>query len=109
MNAAVKKKNPNDQFQVEPVLRKVLIDAEKEHNQLQEMFTLLGWGDLPDKLKMEIKADVAAMVDELHGRYSSCDPNVERRRRSVTYWVSCYRDGICSLETAIQALKVRAL
>ncbi|MFH5833629.1 hypothetical protein ACG2F4_14200 [Halalkalibaculum sp. DA3122] len=105
MNTAVK----NDTFQIEPVLRKVLVDAEQDHQELQEMFQLMGWGDLPDKLKIEIKDDVSAMIEELRGQYSTCDSFVQKRRQSVTYWVSCYRDGICSLETAIQALKVRKL
>ena len=96
-------------FDVEPVLRKVLIEAEQEHRQLQQMFAMMGWGDLPDVLKMEIKDDVSAMVDELKGSYSSCDPFVQKRRESVTYWVSCYQDGICSLNTAVQALKVKKL
>lgn len=109
MNAAIKKDTLNDTFEVEPVLRKVLIEAEQEHDHLQEMFQLLGWGELPDKLKIEIKDDVSAIVDELNGQYSTCDPHVKRRRQSVDYWVSCYRDGICSLETAVQALKVRKL
>lgn len=109
MNAAVKKQSLNETFEVEPVLRKVLIEAEKEHNHLQEMFRLMGWGNLPDKLKIEIKGDVAAMVDELNGQYSTCDPNVLRRRRSVTYWVNCYQDGICSLQTAIESLRVKKL
>lgn len=94
---------------IEPVLRKVLIEAEREHRQLQEMFELMGWGGLPDALKMEIKDDVAAMVDELKGNYSSCDPFVSRRRQSVVYWISSYEDGICSLQTAIEALRVKKL
>ncbi|MDZ7715569.1 MAG: hypothetical protein U5J95_05085 [Balneolaceae bacterium] len=96
-------------FDVEPVLRKVLIEAEKEHKELQKMFGLMGWGDLPDALKMEIKDDVAAMVNELQGQFSSCDPYVKKRRESVTYWVNCFQDGICSLSTAIDALKIKKL
>ena len=96
-------------FDVEPVLRKAFIEAEKEHKKLQEIFSLLGWENLPDALKVEIKDDVSFMVDELRGQYSSCDPFVKKRRQSVTYWVNCYQDGICSLNTAIEALKVRKL
>lgn len=96
-------------FDIEPVLRKAFLEAEKEHAELQEMFALMGWKDLPDALKVEIKDDVSAMVDELQGQYSSCDPYVQKRRESVTYWVNCYQDGICSLNTAIEALKVRKL
>lgn len=96
-------------FDVEPVLRKAFLEAEREHKELQEIFALMGWGDLPDALKVEIKDDVSSMVDELQGQYSSCDPYVKKRRQSVTYWVNCYKDGICSLNTAINALKVRKI
>lgn len=94
---------------LEPVLRKVLKEAEQEHRELQNMFKLMGWGDLPDALKMEIKDDVSAMVKELRGQYSSCDPHVARRRRSVVHWVQSYCDGICSLQTAIDALHIKSL
>lgn len=109
MESALKSQTLNDSFEVEPVLRKVLIEAEQEHDRLQETFKLMGWSDLPDELKIEIKEDVAALVDELHGNYSSCDPFVEKRRERVAYWVNCYQDGICSLKTAVEAVKVRKL
>lgn len=96
-------------FDVEPLLRKAFIEAQEEHKELQEIFALMGWEDLPDALKVEIKDDVSSMVDELQGQYSACDPYVKKRRQSVTYWVNCYKDGICSLSTAIQALKVKSL
>lgn len=94
---------------LEPVLHKVLREAQQEHRKLQEMFTLMGWGDLPDALKIEIKEDVSAMVEELKGQYSSCDPHVARRRRSVIYWINNYEKGISSLETTIEALRVKKL
>lgn len=109
MKTSVQKTTPGTTFAVEPVLRKAFIEAQQEHRELQKMFSLMGWDDLPDLLKIEIKDDVAAMVDELKGQYSSCDPYVQKRRESVTYWVSCYKDGICSLQTAIDALKVKSL
>lgn len=96
-------------FDIEPVLRKAFLEAEKEHAELQDMFRLMGWEDLPDALKIEIKDDVSSMVEELKGQYSSCDPYVQKRRERVTYWVSCFRDGICTLSTAIDALKVKPL
>jgi hypothetical protein len=76
---------------------------------MQQAFNLMGWGDLPDALKIEIHEDVKFMVEELKGRFSSCDPFVKRRRKSIHYWVSCYQDGICTLKTAINALKVKSL
>lgn len=109
MKTTVKSTPQLSAFDVEPVLRKAFQEAEKEHRELQEMFELMGWGDLPDALKVEIKDDVSAMVDELKGQYSSCDPYVKKRRERVAYWVCCYRDGICSLHTAIDALKVKNL
>lgn len=109
MNPAVKSQTLNDTFQVEPMLRKVLIEARLEHRLLQEMFKLMGWGDLPDELKIEIKSDIAAMADELQGQYSTCDPFVLKRRKSVVYWISCYQDNICSLDTAVKSLRVKKL
>jgi hypothetical protein len=109
MNTAIKTSQRQAKVNLEPVLQKVIREAEKEHRELQEMFELMGWGDLPDALKMEIKDDVAAMVDELRGQYSSCDPHVMRRRQRVVYWVNNFKDDICSLKTAIDALRVRSL
>lgn len=109
MNAAVNISAQQTTSNMEPMLRKVLKEAEQEHRQLQQMFKLMGWGDLPDALKMEIKEDVSAMVDELQGQYSSCDPHVDRRRQRVVHWINSYTDGICSLQTAIKALRVRSL
>jgi len=109
MNTATKITQKRPDVNLEPVLRKVLREAEKEHRELQNMFQLMGWGALPDRLKMEIKDDVSAMVDELKGQYSSCDPHVERRRQRVVHWVNSYLDGICSLQTAIDALAIKKL
>jgi len=99
----------NDTFNVEPVLRKALQDAEREHHELQQIFSLMGWQELPDELKMEIKGDVSAMVDELKGNYSTCDPFVQKRRKRVIYWIESYMEGICSLETAIQSVRIKKL
>lgn len=109
MNTAVNIAEKQSAVSMEPVLRKVLQDAEQEHKELQQMFALMGWDNLPDALKMEIKDDVAAMVKELKGHYSSCDPHVARRRRRVVYWIECFNNNVCSLKTAIDALKVRSL
>jgi len=94
---------------IEPMLRKVLNEAMEEHRELNGMFDLMGWGQLPDTLKMEIKDDVAAMVKELKGQYSSCDPHVKRRRNRVVYWVEMFLEGVCSEQTAVDALRVRPL
>jgi hypothetical protein len=92
-----------------PVLKRIQQESIEEYNEMQQAFNLMGWGSLPDALKIEIHKDVKFMVEELKGRFSSCDPFVKRRRESIHYWVSCFQDGICCLETAIKALKVKAL
>jgi len=109
MNAAVNISSQGVNTNVEPVLRRVLQEARKEHQQMNEMFALMGWEGLPDALKIEIKDDISAMVKELKGQYSTRDPHVERRRRRVVYWVDMFKDGACSKQTAIDALRVRSL
>jgi len=102
MNAALR--SPR-KFHPEPVLRSIFREAELQHRQIEQMFTLLGWGSLPDDLKYVIKDDVKGYIDELEGNFSTNCPLVQRRRESVDFWVSSYRDEICSLETAVQSLK----
>ena len=92
-----------------PILKRIERESQQEYDEMQEAFELMGWADLPDTLKVEIHADVKFMVEELKGRYSSVDPFVKRRRQTVTYWVNCYQDGICSLDTAVASLKVKSL
>lgn len=92
-----------------PVLKRIQQESIEEYNEMQQAFNLMGWGGLPDELKIEIHEDVKFMVQELKGKFSSCDPFVKRRRESVHYWISCFQDGICSLDAAIKALKVKPL
>jgi len=92
-----------------PLLKRINKEGRQEFEEMQQAFELMGWEDLPERLKMEIYEDVKFMVMELKGLFSSCDPHVKRRRESVHYWVSSFRDGICKLDTAVEALKVRPL
>ncbi|MAO64191.1 MAG: hypothetical protein CL666_04260 [Balneola sp.] len=103
-----KQKKKSTLFAV-PVLKRIQQESIEEYNEMQQAFNLMGWGNLPDELKVEIHEDVKFMVEELKGRFSSCDPFVKRRRETIHYWVSCFQDSICNLETAIKALKVKAL
>lgn len=89
-----------------PALLTIFKKAEKEHRKTEEMFDLIGWGELPAELKFTIEDDVKGYMDELHGRYSTSCQLVQRRRESVDFWVKSYLDEICSLETAIEALKI---
>jgi len=106
MNAALKL--PNN-FRAEPVLRSIFREAELEHRSIIQMFNLLGWGDLPEELKFTIKEDVKCYIDELNGEYSTNCPLVQRRRESVDFWVNSYKDDLCSLTTALEALKTTRL
>ncbi len=91
----------------EPALLSILKQAKREHRKREQMFELIGWNSLPEELKIEIEADVKGYIDELHGRYSTNCPHVQRRRESVDFWVKSYMDGICTLQTALDALKVK--
>ena len=106
MNAALK---TPQRFQAEPVLRSIFREAELEHRSIVKMFDLLGWGDLPEELKFTIKDDVKGYVDELNGEYSTNCPLVQRRRESVDFWVNSFKDNLCSLNTALNALKTTRL
>ncbi len=94
---------------VAPLLKRIKKESAEEYVEMQQTFNLMGWGKLPDELKMEIYDDVRYMVQELKGMYSSCDPNVERRRNTVNFWVSSFQDGICTLDAAIRGVKIKAL
>lgn len=106
MNTALK--SPRN-FRPEPVLRSIFREAELEHRQIQQMFGLLGWEDLPDELKYSIKEDVKGYINELQGNYSTNCPLVQKRRERIDYWINSFKDGICSLESALNALKTTRL
>lgn len=101
--------NTNPVLFAVPILERIQEESREEYVAMQEAFELMGWSQLPNELKIEIYEDVKFMVQELKGYFSSCDPFVKRRRESIHYWVNCLQDGICSLEAAIKALKVKAL
>lgn len=71
-----------------------------------EMLEAMGWTDIPSELKRSVAIDVIGYRDELLGLYATRDPHVMARRRSVYWWVEAYRCGTCSLETALDALKM---
>lgn len=102
-------KNKKSDLFIAPLLNRIKKESKQEFQEMQQAFDLLGWGELPDELKIEIYDDVKFMVEELKGYFSSCDPYVLNRRNSVHYWVSCYQDNICSLDTAVKALKIKKL
>jgi len=106
MNAAYKQTEKNIGS---PALLTILRNAKKQQAESEKMFAELGWEELPAELKFEIEDDVKGYIEELHGRYSSNCPHIQRRRESVDFWVQSYMEGICSLETAIDSLRVKKL
>jgi len=72
----------------------------------QEIFEMMGWGDLSEKVKLAIAIDLIGFRDELAGLYSTNDPRVLARRKSIYYWINMLLDGTCTEETALDILKV---
>ena len=105
-NQAVKTK---PSFRAEPILRSIFRKAEVEYKKTDDMFRMLGWSDLPAELKFTIEDDVRGYVEELAGNYSTNCPFVQRRRESIDFWVNSFQDGICTLDTAIEALRMKRL
>lgn len=103
------KKEATPSLFIAPLLDRIKEESKQEFTEMQQTFELMGWGQLPDSLKIEIYNDVKFMVQELKGYYSSCDPFIQRRRETVHFWISSFQDGICSLEAAIKALKIKQL
>lgn len=90
-------------------LLSIIKKTEKEQNRTEQMFGLLGWEELPAELKFVITEDVKGYIDELEGSYSTSCSLVQRRRESVDFWVKSYMDNLCSLETAVDSLKITRL
>ncbi len=106
MQAAIKKTKITPQ---KAVLKSIFHKAEAEYREIEEMFALLGWSDLPGEMKLVIEEDVKGYVDELKGQYCTSSEWVQRRRESVDFWVNSYLDGICDKNTAIDSLRIKKL
>ncbi len=103
MNTALKKRSVGHS---EQVLNLIFHKAEAEYREIEEMFALLGWSELPGELKVVIEEDVKGYIDELKGQYCTNSEWVQRRRESVDFWVNSYLDGLCSKETAVSSLRM---
>lgn len=106
MNAAIRKTSVTPE---EQVLNLIFHKAEAEYREFEETLVMLGWGDLPEELKMVIEEDVKGYIEELKGQYCTNSEWVQRRRESVDFWVNSYLDEICSLQTAVSSLRVNKL
>lgn len=107
MNAT--RKITNKKRKNETAILTIFKKAELEQKQSDEMFDLLGWSSLPADLKFEIEEDVKGYYDELNGLYSTSCEYVQRRRESVDFWVKSFKDGLCSLQTAINSLRANKI
>ena len=92
-----------------PMLVSIFKKVELEKRKSDEIFQTLGWEGLPSELKFEIEEDVIGFYNELHGQYSTNCEFVQRRRESVDFWVKSYMDRLCTLETAVNSLKVNRI
>jgi hypothetical protein len=90
---------------ISPELKKVDIRSGFDSG-ISEFIAAMGWRELPAELIHEIRDDIRGFYNEVTGLYCSCDEFVLNRRKSVIYWVDCYRKGLCSLDTAIGMLKL---
>lgn len=105
-NAALK---TNQNVQTEPTLHSIFLKAEIEFQEIEQMFEMLGWGELPAEVKFAVEEDVKGYIDELQGNYSTHCPFVQKRRERVDYWVNSLLDGLCTTETAVGALRRKTL
>ena len=110
MNTALTLSNPADHLkstEISENIRRLSLITESRIDE-SDVFALFGWNELPDSLKDAIRSDMEAYRDELLGLYSTCDNGVKNRRKSVSYWIRAYMDGICTEQTAQTALKTGA-
>lgn len=75
----------------------------------QDIFEQMGWNELPDEIKLVIAIDLVGFRDELAGLYSTKDPRVLARRKSIYFWVNQFMNGNCSVATAMHSLRVISL
>ncbi len=91
---------------VTPALAAIESHPAEENARLNEVYKALGWDDLPHRLKFAVAPDIVGYYDELRGLYSTCDPKVIARRKTVTYWIENYRSRVSSLETTLEMLRI---
>ncbi len=109
--STVKKLDPNY-----PVLRPVPLsrNLSKETestilHEAREIFTTMGWQNLPEQIRLTIALDIIGFRDELCGLYTTRDPMVRNRRNRIHYWVNLYLNGECSADTVTERLRVSYL
>lgn len=94
---------------VTPLERKVVRSKNPLLIESREIFEAMGWGDLPENVKLTIAIDMIGFQDELRGLYSTKDTMVLNRRKRIHYWISNLQEGLCSPETVVDALRVSYL
>jgi hypothetical protein len=69
-----------------------------------EMFHSLGWSDLKPQMKAIIESDIHDYVRTLMDG-EPINAAKEQRRRQILYWIEAFRSGLCTEQTAIDALR----
>lgn len=87
----------------------VLRDVSQRSQDVEQVLNLLGWSLLPNQVIIEILDDLSSYAEELKGGFSTICPYVQQRRKRVVYWVESLMNGICTAETAAQALHIPLL
>src|SRR5690625_6140361 len=85
---------PKSRTITRPYLLSIIRKAANDYRDMDEMFQLLGWSELPLSLKLVIEDDIRGYTDELKGRYSTNCPAVQRRRESIEFWVKSYLNDL---------------
>lgn len=71
---------------------------------VKELYSLLGWNTLPERLQRAVYQDVQSFSNELVFNYSSYDVEIRERKKRVHYWIGQYKAGNCTEETAVEML-----
>lgn len=87
----------------------MLARAGAEQKALSQLLNALGWQAIHPMVLMEVVDDLNGYLLELLGEYSTICPFTRRRRERVDYWVSASLDGICTPETARDALRINRI
>lgn len=78
----------------------------RRQEQLEEMYQLFGWCDLPQSIKHAIDDDMVNFYDELYGRYTDTTPETKARKKRITYWIHFYQSNPEQKELVVEMLSL---
>jgi hypothetical protein len=70
----------------------------------QDVFELLGWNTLPERLQSAVYNDVQSFSNELVYNYSTIDTQIKERKKRIYYWIGQFKAGHCSEDTVVEML-----